>query len=41
MPAQIIEALDTLHGLGWRNEVFIVDDSFIGNSHVGSQSARR
>jgi radical SAM superfamily enzyme YgiQ (UPF0313 family) len=33
-PAQIIEALDTLRGLGWRNEVFIVDDNFIGNSRL-------
>jgi len=31
-PAQIIEELDTLRQLGWRNEVFLVDDNFIGNS---------
>lgn len=30
-PAQLIAELDTLRGLGWRNEVFIVDDNFIGN----------
>jgi radical SAM superfamily enzyme YgiQ (UPF0313 family) len=30
--AQLIRELDTLRGLGWRNEVFIVDDNFIGNS---------
>lgn len=30
-PAQILVELDTLRGLGWRNEVFIVDDNFIGN----------
>ena len=30
-PAQIIGELDTLRSLGWRNEVFIVDDNFIGN----------
>jgi len=30
--AQIVEALDVLLRLGWRNEVFIVDDNFIGNS---------
>jgi radical SAM superfamily enzyme YgiQ (UPF0313 family) len=30
-PAQLIEELDTLRGLGWRSEVFIVDDNFIGN----------
>ena len=29
--AQLIAELDTLRGLGWRNEVFIVDDNFIGN----------
>jgi radical SAM superfamily enzyme YgiQ (UPF0313 family) len=30
-PAQIIRELDTLRALGWKNEVFIVDDNFIGN----------
>ena len=30
-PAQILGELDTLRALGWRNEVFIVDDNFIGN----------
>ena len=30
-PAQLIAELDTLRALGWRNEVFIVDDNFIGN----------
>ncbi len=29
--AQLIAELDTLRRLGWRNEVFIVDDNFIGN----------
>jgi radical SAM superfamily enzyme YgiQ (UPF0313 family) len=32
-PAQIIRELDTLRALGWKNEVFIVDDNFIGNHH--------
>lgn len=32
-PAQLIAELDTLRALGWRNEVFIVDDNFIGNLH--------
>lgn len=31
-PQQLIAELDTLRALGWRNEVFIVDDNFIGNS---------
>ena len=30
--AQLIRELDALRRLGWRNEVFIVDDNFIGNS---------
>jgi radical SAM superfamily enzyme YgiQ (UPF0313 family) len=32
-PAQLIRELDVLRELGWRNEVFIVDDNFIGNHH--------
>jgi radical SAM superfamily enzyme YgiQ (UPF0313 family) len=31
-PAQLMAELDVIRGLGWRNEVFIVDDNFIGNS---------
>lgn len=31
-PAQLIAELDTLRALGWRNEVFVVDDNFIGNA---------
>ncbi len=30
-PAQLIAELDRLREMGWRNEVFIVDDNFIGN----------
>ena len=29
--AQVIAELDQLHAAGWREEVFIVDDNFIGN----------
>ena len=30
-PAQVIAELDALFELGWRDQVFIVDDNFIGN----------
>jgi radical SAM superfamily enzyme YgiQ (UPF0313 family) len=33
-PVQMIAELDRLRALGWRNEVFIVDDNFIGNSKL-------
>ena len=39
-PAQLIAELDTLRALGWRNEVFIVDDNFIGNSKNALQLSR-
>jgi radical SAM superfamily enzyme YgiQ (UPF0313 family) len=38
--AQLIEELDTLRRLDWRNEVFIVDDNFIGNSREALLLAR-
>lgn len=30
-PAQLLEELDRLYELGWRDQVFVVDDNFIGN----------
>jgi radical SAM superfamily enzyme YgiQ (UPF0313 family) len=30
-PSQLLAELDALHQLGWRGEVFLVDDNFIGN----------
>jgi radical SAM superfamily enzyme YgiQ (UPF0313 family) len=39
-PAQLISELDTLRALGWRNEVFIVDDNFIGNSKNALQLSK-
>ncbi len=39
-PKQVIRELDVLRKLGWRNEVFIVDDNFIGNHHQALQLSR-
>jgi radical SAM superfamily enzyme YgiQ (UPF0313 family) len=39
-PAQLMIELDTIHRLGWHNEVFIVDDNFIGNSREALALAR-
>jgi len=38
-PAQLIEELDALLQLGWRKEVFIVDDNFIGNHKAALELA--
>ncbi len=39
-PTQMISELETLQKLGWRNDVFIVDDNFIGNSKLALQLTR-
>ncbi len=39
-PTQVIRELDVLLKLGWRNEVFIVDDNFIGNLRQALQLSR-
>src|SRR5271166_638749 len=38
-PAQLIGELDALLQLGWRKEVFIVDDNFIGNDKAALELA--
>jgi radical SAM superfamily enzyme YgiQ (UPF0313 family) len=40
-PAQFIAELDALRRLGWRNEVFVVDDNFIGNSKRALELAQQ
>src|SRR5271167_2537073 len=39
-PAQLIAELDALLQLGWRKEVFVVDDNFIGNHKAALELAR-
>jgi radical SAM superfamily enzyme YgiQ (UPF0313 family) len=39
-PQQVIAELDVLRKLGWRNEVFLVDDNFIGNHPLALQLSR-
>ncbi len=39
-PAQVIAELDVLRSLGWGNEVFVVDDNFIGNHKLALQLTR-
>src|SRR5712692_3436497 len=39
-PAQLIGELEALLQLGWRKEIFIVDDNFIGNHKAALELAR-
>ncbi|HUI43791.1 MAG TPA: radical SAM protein [Terriglobia bacterium] len=38
-PSQVLAELDALYALGWRDEVFIVDDNFIGNHKLALELA--
>jgi radical SAM superfamily enzyme YgiQ (UPF0313 family) len=39
-PSQLLAELDALFALGWRDQVFIVDDNFIGNHKRALELAR-
>jgi radical SAM superfamily enzyme YgiQ (UPF0313 family) len=39
-PAQMIGELDALLQLGWRKEIFVVDDNFIGNHKAALELSR-
>jgi radical SAM superfamily enzyme YgiQ (UPF0313 family) len=39
-PSQLIAELEVLHRLGWRKQVFIVDDNFIGNHRRALELSR-
>jgi radical SAM superfamily enzyme YgiQ (UPF0313 family) len=36
---RLIDELDSLHAQGWRGQVFVVDDNFIGNSKLALEMA--
>ena len=38
-PSQLLAELDALYELGWRDQVFIVDDNFIGNHKLALELA--
>ena len=39
-PAQVLADLEQLNRLGWRKQVFVVDDNFIGNHKLALELAR-
>lgn len=40
LPEQVMAELDTLLSLGWKKQVFIVDDNFIGNHRLALELSR-
>lgn len=40
-PSQLLAELDALFDLGWRDQVFIVDDNFIGNHKLALELAHK